>query len=302
MSTATAEPAVAATESNAQPHDGAPGPSPSDGDPTAAFNSAVQGKLRQLWAAGVTVIKVDLVRPPPPPPLGVNRNRRQEERRQQRRRQREGDPARNVLPEEYYMMQQPDTGAGGGAADASRSAGVRAPRAIAGTRRVAYVGGQRLKLLRKWTLKSYPAEEERLNLAAGINYEVDLGRFDLVARMKSKYAGLQVLPRPQVNFRGEFPLGETGITFAAKFEVPLEERFWEQGRIGVRLHNRGARPGLHLTGAGLEFDDHVYHLASQADLRLGARLRVPRELPVPEGADSDWQLCFHRLGLRIEVD
>ena len=49
--------------------------------------------------------------------------------------------------------------------------------------------------------------------------QVDMGCFDLVSRMKSKYAALYVLPQPQVNFMGEFNIGNTGLSLLTKYEV-----------------------------------------------------------------------------------
>ena len=70
----------------------------------------------------------------------------------------------SVLPEEFRQQQR-----------IQQQQRARQVRGIAGSRRIGYVGGQRLKLLRKWELSDRgETPKERLNVAAGFNYEVDI--------------------------------------------------------------------------------------------------------------------------------
>lgn len=57
---------------------------------------------------------------------------------------------------------------------------------------------------------------------------------------------------------------------------------------------------MHLSPAGLEFDERRVSLGRTAELRAGATLRFPRSLPIDRDDPDAFKLQVHRLSLKTQ--
>ena len=57
--------------------------------------------------------------------------------------------------------------------------------------------------------------------------------------------------------------------------------------------------GVHLSPSGVEFDERRVALGANTEVRAGASLRFPRQLPFdPDDPDANFRLTINRLSLK----
>ncbi|BBM98212.1 hypothetical protein MPTK1_1g11750 [Marchantia polymorpha subsp. ruderalis] len=169
-------------------------------------------------------------------------------------------------------------------------------------------GGARLKLMQVWDAPQNMIGEARkhwdINFGFGINVELDKGRLHPKLRLKARHVALHLLPVPEIELRGKWPLGGTRLAINAKYRIPLATTFEEiWSSTGARLMISFFNPlgtGVHLTPGGLEFDEHLIRLGEHTKLRLAASVDFPRKFPLEEG-EQPVRLRVHRLGLKTLI-
>lgn len=169
-------------------------------------------------------------------------------------------------------------------------------------------GGARLKLMQVWDAPENLFGESRqhwnLNVGFGLNLEVDKGLLQPRCRFKARHIALHLLPQPEIELRGKWPLGNTRLAVNAKYRIPLMmtlEEMWSSS--GARLMVNFFNPlgsGFHLTPGGVEFDEHLIQLGEHTKLRFAATLDFPRKLPLEEG-EQPIKLQVHRLGVKTVI-
>ncbi|KAL3702076.1 hypothetical protein R1sor_020098 [Riccia sorocarpa] len=169
-------------------------------------------------------------------------------------------------------------------------------------------GGARLKLMQIWDAPQKWFGESRrhwdINFGFGANVELDKGQVHPKLRLKARHVALHLLPAPEIELRGKWPLGNTRLAVNAKYRIPLATTFEEiWSSSGARLMISFFNPlntGLHLTPGGLEFDEHLIKLGEHTKLRLAASVDFPRKFPLEEG-EQPLRLRIHRLGLKTLI-
>ncbi|KAL2649705.1 hypothetical protein R1flu_017833 [Riccia fluitans] len=169
-------------------------------------------------------------------------------------------------------------------------------------------GGARLKLMQIWDAPQNLLGESRnhwdINFGFGMNVELDKGQVHPKLRLKARHVALHLLPVPEIELRGKWPLGNTRLAVNAKYRIPLSttfEEIWTSS--GARLMISFFNPlntGLHLTPGGLEFDEHLIKLGEHTRLRLAASVDFPRKFPLEEG-EQPLRLRVHRLGIKTVI-
>ncbi|XP_024377466.1 uncharacterized protein [Physcomitrium patens] len=168
-------------------------------------------------------------------------------------------------------------------------------------------GGARVKLMQVWDFPHREEGEEKtpwdVNFGFGANVVMDQGRVEPKFRLRAQHVALHLLPEPALEMRGKWPLGDTNLAVYARYRVPISGlgRFWEstEARLMINLyHPHGT--GVHLTPQGVQFDDHVFHIAQFTTMRVAAAVDFPHSFPLQEG-EQPFGLRLTRLGLKSVI-
>ncbi|CAM6093242.1 unnamed protein product [Calypogeia fissa] len=169
-------------------------------------------------------------------------------------------------------------------------------------------GGARLKIMQVWDappdLLGSSRQHWNLNMGFGLNVEVEKGLLLPRFRLKARHIALHLLPQPEIELRGKWPLWNTRLAINAKYRIPLTmdlEEMWSSP--GARLMVNFFNPlgsGFHLTPGGVEFDEHLVQLGEHTKLRFAAALQFPRKLPMEED-EQPVRLRVDRLGVKTII-
>eukprot|EP00850_Spirogloea_muscicola_P013618 SM000093S24429 [mRNA] locus=s93:329430:332360:+ [translate_table: standard] len=170
--------------------------------------------------------------------------------------------------------------------------------------------GARLKLMQVWDFPdkftgqpSLPYGATLAGMTRGFNYEMDTSSLQPKLRLRAKHAALHLLPLPELELRGKWPIGETNLAVDIRYKIPVArlDKFYDpsEARVMLNLFNP-LGSGVHLTPGGLEFDEQVVRIGQHTNLRLAATVDFPRRFPLEEG-EQPFLIRMHRLGIKTTL-
>ncbi|CAG9467847.1 unnamed protein product [Pedinophyceae sp. YPF-701] len=168
--------------------------------------------------------------------------------------------------------------------------------------------GARLKMSRYWTIGD-PDPEGWLwrkdppgQFSIGAVYDVDYQQLAPHCRIAiGDTVRIRVAPDPAIRLRGAWNIPNTPMQVSGHFECPMDNlrRFWEPpSRLSLRLHY-AVGSGVHIAPDGLDVDTKFRPGGKESStvVHCAGSVRVPRELPIPEG-DPMFEVDLRRLGVK----
>eukprot|EP00877_Chromochloris_zofingiensis_P013305 jgi/Chrzof1/8228/Cz03g02080.t1 len=163
--------------------------------------------------------------------------------------------------------------------------------------------GARLKITRCFQFNRPEDKTPLLDIGAGVGVDLDSQSLHGIVRLKLKdFLSLSLAPRPMIKLGHRWGVPGTGLAVRFRYECPLNylTEFWQPpARLMLRLES-DVGTGIHLSPTGIEIEERRLGLGNRAEIRAGATLHFPRQLPIDRDDREAFRLQVHRLGLKTQ--